>query len=181
MTLYVGKKWGTSAGDEVMGSGQWWLDSQHRACHKIHSFHKQPHQAVLMCYWWHKHEVGGFLSLVQQYENPTCLSGIRTPYRHWFPVLHSNKSGLTCLFSVCLARPAEDGWKCIYHLCLSEVTFFHCAAFSEKTGIPTRLKETAKMDGLVFCENCYSYGTIEEFVPEGKFCSQKCAQQVKNK
>ncbi|NXQ96278.1 LMBL3 protein, partial [Sagittarius serpentarius] len=59
--------------------------------------------------------------------------------------------------------------------------FFHCAAFSEKTGIPTRLKETAKMDGLVFCENCYRYGTIEEFVPEGKFCSQKCAQQVKNK
>ncbi|XP_042651640.1 lethal(3)malignant brain tumor-like protein 3 isoform X2 [Tyto alba] len=54
-------------------------------------------------------------------------------------------------------------------------------AFSEKTGIPTRLKETAKMDGLVFCENCYRYGAIEEFVPEGKFCSQKCAQQVKNK
>ncbi|OXB64487.1 hypothetical protein ASZ78_015971 [Callipepla squamata] len=54
-------------------------------------------------------------------------------------------------------------------------------AFSEKTGIPTKLKETAKMDGLVFCENCYHYGTVEEFVPEGKFCSQKCAQQVKNK
>ncbi|XP_064564120.1 lethal(3)malignant brain tumor-like protein 3 isoform X3 [Zonotrichia leucophrys gambelii] len=54
-------------------------------------------------------------------------------------------------------------------------------AFSEKTGIPTRLKETAKVDGLVFCENCYRYGTIEEFVPEGKFCSQKCAQQGKNK
>ncbi|XP_068794367.1 lethal(3)malignant brain tumor-like protein 3 isoform X3 [Struthio camelus] len=53
-------------------------------------------------------------------------------------------------------------------------------AFSEKTGIPTKLKETAKVDGLVFCENCYRYGTIEEFVPEGKFCSQKCAQQVKN-
>ncbi|NXK18475.1 LMBL3 protein, partial [Arenaria interpres] len=60
-------------------------------------------------------------------------------------------------------------------------SFFHCSAFSEKTGISTRLKETAKMDGLVFCENCYRYGTIEEFVPEGKFCSQKCAQQVKNK
>ncbi|NXE64081.1 LMBL3 protein, partial [Calcarius ornatus] len=64
---------------------------------------------------------------------------------------------------------------------LCEVNFCHCAAFSEKTGIPTRLKETAKVDGLVFCENCYRYGTIEEFVPEGKFCSQKCAQQVKNK
>ncbi|NXN82077.1 LMBL3 protein, partial [Bombycilla garrulus] len=64
---------------------------------------------------------------------------------------------------------------------LSEVNFCHCAAFSEKTGISTRLKETAKVDGLVFCENCYRYGTIEEFVPEGKFCSQKCAQQVKNK
>ncbi|NWX11320.1 LMBL3 protein, partial [Caloenas nicobarica] len=70
-------------------------------------------------------------------------------------------------------RVSKDFWR--------EVTSFHCAAFSEKTGIPTRLKETAKMDGLVFCENCYSYGTIEEFVPEGKFCSQKCAQQVKNK
>lgn len=69
----------------------------------------------------------------------------------------------------------------MYHLCLSEVNFCRCAAFSEKTGIPTRLKETAKVDGLVFCENCYRYGTIEEFVPEGKFCSQKCAQQVKNK
>ncbi|NXW44586.1 LMBL3 protein, partial [Nyctiprogne leucopyga] len=67
------------------------------------------------------------------------------------------------------------GGRCF--LCYS----FHCAAFSEKTGIPTRLKDTAKMDGLVFCENCYCYGTIEEFVPEGKFCSQKCAQQVKNK
>ncbi|XP_071597063.1 lethal(3)malignant brain tumor-like protein 3 isoform X5 [Heliangelus exortis] len=54
-------------------------------------------------------------------------------------------------------------------------------AFSEKSGIPTRLKETVKMDGLVFCENCYCYGTVEEFVPEGKFCSQKCAQQMKNK
>ncbi|NXK97062.1 LMBL3 protein, partial [Formicarius rufipectus] len=64
---------------------------------------------------------------------------------------------------------------------LCEVNFCHRAAFSEKTGIPTRLKETTKVDGLVFCENCYCYGTIEEFVPEGKFCSQKCAQQVKNK
>ncbi|NXU40075.1 LMBL3 protein, partial [Drymodes brunneopygia] len=62
-----------------------------------------------------------------------------------------------------------------------EVNFCHCTAFSEKTGIPTRLKETAKVDGLVFCENCCRCGTIEEFVPEGKFCSQKCAQQVKNK
>ncbi|NXC61649.1 LMBL3 protein, partial [Aleadryas rufinucha] len=66
-----------------------------------------------------------------------------------------------------------------HYLC--EANFCHCAAFSEKTGIPTRLKETAKVDGLVFCENCYRYGTIEEFIPEGKFCSQKCAQQVKNK
>uniref|UniRef100_A0A8D0GUH7 L3MBTL histone methyl-lysine binding protein 3 n=1 Tax=Sphenodon punctatus TaxID=8508 RepID=A0A8D0GUH7_SPHPU len=37
------------------------------------------------------------------------------------------------------------------------------------------------MDGLIFCENCYHYGTIEEFVPGGKFCSQKCAHQIKHK
>uniref|UniRef100_K7FRL0 L3MBTL histone methyl-lysine binding protein 3 n=1 Tax=Pelodiscus sinensis TaxID=13735 RepID=K7FRL0_PELSI len=53
--------------------------------------------------------------------------------------------------------------------------------FSEKTGIPLKLKETAKVDGHIFCENCYHYGTTEEFIPEGKFCSQKCAHQVKNK
>ncbi|XP_074844875.1 lethal(3)malignant brain tumor-like protein 3 isoform X3 [Carettochelys insculpta] len=37
------------------------------------------------------------------------------------------------------------------------------------------------MDGLTFCENCYHYGTTEEFVLDGKFCSQKCAHQVKKK
>ncbi|XP_067402835.1 lethal(3)malignant brain tumor-like protein 3 isoform X2 [Emydura macquarii macquarii] len=54
-------------------------------------------------------------------------------------------------------------------------------AFSEKTGIPLKLKEATKVDGLIFCENCYHYGTTEEFVPEGKFCSQKCAHPIKNK
>ncbi|NXO90543.1 LMBL3 protein, partial [Certhia brachydactyla] len=76
---------------------------------------------------------------------------------------------------------AQEGQLTSSKHLLCEVNFYHYAAFSEKTGIPTRLKETAKVDGLVFCENCYRYGSIEEFVPEGKFCSQKCAQQVKNK
>uniref|UniRef100_A0A8C8SNS1 L3MBTL histone methyl-lysine binding protein 3 n=1 Tax=Pelusios castaneus TaxID=367368 RepID=A0A8C8SNS1_9SAUR len=54
-------------------------------------------------------------------------------------------------------------------------------AFSEKTGMPLKLKEASKVEGLLFCENCYHYGTTEEFVPEGKFCSQKCAHQIKNR
>ncbi|XP_043366868.1 lethal(3)malignant brain tumor-like protein 3 isoform X1 [Dermochelys coriacea] len=54
-------------------------------------------------------------------------------------------------------------------------------AFSEKTGIPLKLKEATKVDGLIFCENCYHDGTTEEFVPEGKFFSQKCAHHIKNK
>uniref|UniRef100_A0A452GWD7 Uncharacterized protein n=1 Tax=Gopherus agassizii TaxID=38772 RepID=A0A452GWD7_9SAUR len=54
-------------------------------------------------------------------------------------------------------------------------------AFSEKTGIPLKLKEATKVDGLIFCENCYHDGTTEGFVPEGKFCSQKCAHHIKNK
>ncbi|XP_065257005.1 lethal(3)malignant brain tumor-like protein 3 [Emys orbicularis] len=54
-------------------------------------------------------------------------------------------------------------------------------AFSEKTGIPLKLKEATKVDGLIFCENCYHDGTTEQFVPEGKFCSQKCAHHIKNK
>uniref|UniRef100_A0A674IFT9 L3MBTL histone methyl-lysine binding protein 3 n=1 Tax=Terrapene triunguis TaxID=2587831 RepID=A0A674IFT9_9SAUR len=54
-------------------------------------------------------------------------------------------------------------------------------SFSEKTGIPLKLKEATKVDGLIFCENCYHDGTTEQFVPEGKFCSQKCAHHIKNK
>uniref|UniRef100_A0A8C0J6B2 L3MBTL histone methyl-lysine binding protein 3 n=1 Tax=Chelonoidis abingdonii TaxID=106734 RepID=A0A8C0J6B2_CHEAB len=61
------------------------------------------------------------------------------------------------------------------------IFFFHCAAFSEKTGIPLKLKDATKVDGLIFCENCYHDGTTEEFVSEGKFCSQKCAHHIKNK
>ncbi|NWH32007.1 LMBL3 protein, partial [Chloropsis hardwickii] len=93
------------------------------------------------------------------------------------------KATATTTWMVPTAQEGQLRSRCLgmYHLCLNKVNFCHCAAFSEKTGIPTRLKETAKVDGLVFCENCYRYGAIEEFVPEGKFCSQKCAQQVKNK
>uniref|UniRef100_A0A4X2M899 L3MBTL histone methyl-lysine binding protein 3 n=1 Tax=Vombatus ursinus TaxID=29139 RepID=A0A4X2M899_VOMUR len=53
--------------------------------------------------------------------------------------------------------------------------------FSEKTGVPFRLKETMKVEGLQFCENCYQYGTVDEFLSGGKFCSQKCARQNKDK
>ncbi|KAM9006002.1 lethal(3)malignant brain tumor-like protein 3 [Sarcophilus harrisii] len=52
--------------------------------------------------------------------------------------------------------------------------------FSEKTGVPFRLKETMKVEGLQFCENCYQYGTVDEFLSGGKFCSQKCARQNKD-
>ncbi|XP_038627197.1 lethal(3)malignant brain tumor-like protein 3 [Tachyglossus aculeatus] len=54
-------------------------------------------------------------------------------------------------------------------------------AFSEKTALPLKLKETVKVDGLLFCENCYQYGSVDEFLSGGKFCSQKCARQHKDK
>uniref|UniRef100_A0A8C4VKP1 L3MBTL histone methyl-lysine binding protein 3 n=1 Tax=Gopherus evgoodei TaxID=1825980 RepID=A0A8C4VKP1_9SAUR len=64
---------------------------------------------------------------------------------------------------------------------LSPLPHPNCPTFSEKTGIPLKLKEATKVDGLIFCENCYHDGTTEGFVPEGKFCSQKCAHHIKNK
>ncbi|KAH0622298.1 hypothetical protein JD844_024478 [Phrynosoma platyrhinos] len=55
---------------------------------------------------------------------------------------------------------------------------FHYVAFSEKTDIPSKLKE---VDGLHFCENCFHPGTTVEFVAGDRACSPKCAHQIKNR
>ncbi|XP_063166210.1 lethal(3)malignant brain tumor-like protein 3 isoform X3 [Candoia aspera] len=54
-------------------------------------------------------------------------------------------------------------------------------AFSEKTEVPPKLKETAKADGLHFCENCFQSATSVGFVAGERTCSQKCAHLFKNK
>ncbi|XP_034964903.1 lethal(3)malignant brain tumor-like protein 3 isoform X2 [Zootoca vivipara] len=54
-------------------------------------------------------------------------------------------------------------------------------AFSERTEVPQKLKETSKVDGLHFCEHCFHSGTIVDFVSGERSCSQKCAHQIKNK
>lgn len=53
--------------------------------------------------------------------------------------------------------------------------------FSEKTGVPFRLKEPMKVAGLQFCENCCQYGSADECLSGGSFCSQNCARHVKDK
>ncbi|XP_029416835.1 lethal(3)malignant brain tumor-like protein 3 isoform X3 [Nannospalax galili] len=53
--------------------------------------------------------------------------------------------------------------------------------FSEKTGVPFRLKDPAKVDGLQFCENCCQYGNVDECLSGGSYCSQNCARHVKDK
>ncbi|XP_010637457.1 lethal(3)malignant brain tumor-like protein 3 isoform X5 [Fukomys damarensis] len=53
--------------------------------------------------------------------------------------------------------------------------------FSEKTGVPFRLKEPMKVDGLPFCENCCQYGSVDECLSGGSFCSQNCARHMKDK
>ncbi|KAM4865690.1 lethal(3)malignant brain tumor-like protein 3 isoform 3-T3 [Thomomys bottae] len=52
--------------------------------------------------------------------------------------------------------------------------------FSEKTGVPFRLKEPVK-EGLQFCENCCQYGTVDECLSGGNDCSQNCARHGKEK
>ncbi|XP_020039914.2 lethal(3)malignant brain tumor-like protein 3 isoform X2 [Castor canadensis] len=53
--------------------------------------------------------------------------------------------------------------------------------FSEKTGVPFRLKDPMKVDGLQFCENCCQYGNVDECLSGGNYCSQNCARHVKDK
>ncbi|XP_012592041.1 lethal(3)malignant brain tumor-like protein 3 isoform X4 [Microcebus murinus] len=52
--------------------------------------------------------------------------------------------------------------------------------FSEKTGMPFRLKDPMKVEGLQFCENCCQYGTVDECLSGGNYCSQNCARHVKD-
>uniref|UniRef100_I3MEL3 L3MBTL histone methyl-lysine binding protein 3 n=1 Tax=Ictidomys tridecemlineatus TaxID=43179 RepID=I3MEL3_ICTTR len=53
--------------------------------------------------------------------------------------------------------------------------------FSEKTGVPFRLKDPLKVEGLQFCENCCQYGNVDECLSGGNYCSQNCARHVKDK
>ncbi|XP_038195027.1 lethal(3)malignant brain tumor-like protein 3 isoform X2 [Arvicola amphibius] len=53
--------------------------------------------------------------------------------------------------------------------------------FSEKTGVPFRLKDQSKADGLQFCENCCQYGNGDECLSGGNYCGQNCARHVKDK
>uniref|UniRef100_A0A3Q2LM07 L3MBTL histone methyl-lysine binding protein 3 n=1 Tax=Equus caballus TaxID=9796 RepID=A0A3Q2LM07_HORSE len=53
--------------------------------------------------------------------------------------------------------------------------------FSEKTGMPFRLKDPVKVDGLQFCENCCQYGNVDECLSGGNYCSQNCARHIKDK
>nr|XP_037856850.1 lethal(3)malignant brain tumor-like protein 3 isoform X1 [Chlorocebus sabaeus]XP_037856851.1 lethal(3)malignant brain tumor-like protein 3 isoform X1 [Chlorocebus sabaeus]XP_037856852.1 lethal(3)malignant brain tumor-like protein 3 isoform X1 [Chlorocebus sabaeus]XP_037856854.1 lethal(3)malignant brain tumor-like protein 3 isoform X1 [Chlorocebus sabaeus]XP_037856855.1 lethal(3)malignant brain tumor-like protein 3 isoform X1 [Chlorocebus sabaeus]XP_037856856.1 lethal(3)malignant brain tumor len=53
--------------------------------------------------------------------------------------------------------------------------------FSEKTGVPFRLKDAVKVEGLQFCENCCQYGNVDECLSGGNYCSQNCARHIKDK
>ncbi|PNI87277.1 L3MBTL3 isoform 6 [Pan troglodytes] len=53
--------------------------------------------------------------------------------------------------------------------------------FSEKTGMPFRLKDPVKVEGLQFCENCCQYGNVDECLSGGNYCSQNCARHIKDK
>ncbi|XP_057595813.1 lethal(3)malignant brain tumor-like protein 3 isoform X4 [Hippopotamus amphibius kiboko] len=53
--------------------------------------------------------------------------------------------------------------------------------FSEKTGMPFRLKDPVKVEGLQFCENCCQYGNVDACLSGGNYCSQNCARHIKDK
>ncbi|XP_057595812.1 lethal(3)malignant brain tumor-like protein 3 isoform X3 [Hippopotamus amphibius kiboko] len=52
--------------------------------------------------------------------------------------------------------------------------------FSEKTGMPFRLKDPVKVEGLQFCENCCQYGNVDACLSGGNYCSQNCARHIKD-
>ncbi|XP_006926225.1 lethal(3)malignant brain tumor-like protein 3 isoform X4 [Pteropus alecto] len=53
--------------------------------------------------------------------------------------------------------------------------------FSEKTGMPFRLKDPVKVEGIQFCENCCQYGNVDECLSGGNYCSQNCTRHIKDK
>ncbi|XP_062953118.1 lethal(3)malignant brain tumor-like protein 3 [Cynocephalus volans] len=53
--------------------------------------------------------------------------------------------------------------------------------FSEKSGMPFRLKDPVQVEGLQFCENCCQYGNVDECLSGGNYCSQNCARHTKDK
>ncbi|XP_015973896.1 lethal(3)malignant brain tumor-like protein 3 isoform X4 [Rousettus aegyptiacus] len=53
--------------------------------------------------------------------------------------------------------------------------------FSEKTGMPFRLKDPVKAEGIQFCENCCQYGNVDECLSGGNSCSQNCTRHIKDK
>nr|XP_019584989.1 PREDICTED: lethal(3)malignant brain tumor-like protein 3 isoform X4 [Rhinolophus sinicus] len=53
--------------------------------------------------------------------------------------------------------------------------------FSEKTGMPFRLKDPVKVEGIQFCENCCQYGNVDECLSAGNYCSQNCTRHIKDK
>ncbi|XP_055982138.1 lethal(3)malignant brain tumor-like protein 3 isoform X2 [Sorex fumeus] len=55
------------------------------------------------------------------------------------------------------------------------------SVFSEKTGMPFRLKDPVKVEGLQFCENCCQYGNVDECLTGGNYCNQNCARHNKDK
>ncbi|XP_049627118.1 lethal(3)malignant brain tumor-like protein 3 [Suncus etruscus] len=55
------------------------------------------------------------------------------------------------------------------------------SVFSEKTGMPFRLKDPMKVEGLQFCENCCQYGNVDECLTGGNYCNQNCARHNKDK
>ncbi|XP_015973895.1 lethal(3)malignant brain tumor-like protein 3 isoform X3 [Rousettus aegyptiacus] len=52
--------------------------------------------------------------------------------------------------------------------------------FSEKTGMPFRLKDPVKAEGIQFCENCCQYGNVDECLSGGNSCSQNCTRHIKD-
>ncbi|XP_032959295.1 lethal(3)malignant brain tumor-like protein 3 isoform X3 [Rhinolophus ferrumequinum] len=52
--------------------------------------------------------------------------------------------------------------------------------FSEKTGMPFRLKDPVKVEGIQFCENCCQYGNVDECLSGGNYCSQNCTRHIKD-
>lgn len=52
--------------------------------------------------------------------------------------------------------------------------------FSEKTGMPFRLKESVKAEGLPFCESCCQYGNVDDCLSGGNYGSQNCTRHIKD-
>lgn len=117
------------------------------------------------------------------YLSDFCQAHPLLPPKCYGLIIHSftKHSSFIVLLTKLLEEKVEMCFGMFSVMVLNFVSAFHLLVFSEKTGMPFRLKDPVKVEGIQFCENCCQYGNVDECLSAGNYCSQNCTRHIKDK